>query len=82
MRPICYLKAKCSLRRKDITITARLELRKRSMKALNYRHNISTDRRSHRGDGAMPEGRVGKQGRETGRTDRDVDFRKWDFAAD
>ena len=66
MRPICYLKAKCSLRRKDITITARLELRKRSMKAVDYRHDISTDHRSHRGDGAMPEGWFGKQARESG----------------
>ena len=68
-----------SLRGKDITITARLKLGKRSMKAVDYRHNVSTDHRSHHGDGAMPEGWVSKQAR---KSDEIVNIRKWRFAAD
>ncbi len=55
-RPICYLETKCSFRGKDITITARLKLGERSMKAVDYRHNVSTDHRSHHRDGAMLDG--------------------------
>lgn len=65
-RPICYLKTKGSLGGKDITITARLKVGKRSMKAVDYRHNVSTDHRGHHGDGAMPDERNRKQAWESG----------------
>lgn len=40
-RPICYLKTKGSLGGKDITITARLKVGKRSMKAVDLDYQRS-----------------------------------------
>ena len=66
MRPICYLKAKCSLRGKDIPITARLKLGTRRMKAVDYRNHVSTDHRSHHCDGLMSNGCICKHARKDG----------------
>ena len=49
------------------------------MKAVDYRHNVSTDHRSHSGDGPCQMGRLATK---PGKMDKDVNFKKWRFAAD